>query len=83
MHSRGDPSPSAAPPDMAASSLARPCPCGYDRVCFCPSILLNHLACQTKARNMISLVAATRRRATVRHRPRHPVVIAYDASPTS
>jgi hypothetical protein len=68
LRSRGEQSPPAASPAMAAATLARPCTCGHGRVCFCSSILLSRLACQIKARSMISLVAAAHRRATVRHR---------------
>jgi hypothetical protein len=76
----GEPSPLATPLAMAASSLAGPYPCGHGHVCFCLIILYSRLACQSKARSMISLVAATRRRAIVRHRPRHLVAVICDVS---
>jgi hypothetical protein len=79
----GEPSPLAAPLAMAASSLAGPCPCGHGHVCFCPCIMFSLLACQFKAHSVISLAAAARRRAIVRHRPRHLVAVACDVSPPS
>jgi hypothetical protein len=77
----GEPSPPAVPLAMVASSLAGPYTCGHGHVCFYLSIVYSRLACQSKARTMISLVAAARRRAIVRHQPRHLVTVICDISP--
>jgi hypothetical protein len=69
MRSPGEPSQPAAPPSMAASSLDKPRPCGHDRICCRPGILLSCSVFYTEARSEFWIDVIAHRRAPVRPLP--------------